>query len=165
MRRPVLSVILATVGVAGLTTAAATVAATLAALAHSGASGIVKQRMDHMGEIGKATKAIGRMMQDKAAWDPGAVRAHAAAISRAGGPAITELFPEGSIRGPSEARPEIWAEWARFERIAEDLSVRASALADGAGNARDGGPRSPEKLFGAMARTCKACHQHYRIKK
>lgn len=149
----------------GLIVAVLVAASAGIALAHSGASGVVKKRMDHMGGIGKATKAIGHMLQGKIVWDPIAVRRLASEISAAGGTAMTRLFPDNSINGPSEARPEIWRDWDRFQRIAEDLKVRAAALAEGAGNARDGGPAAPETLFAAMAGTCKACHQGFRIKK
>ena len=138
---------------------------TVAALAHSGATGIVKERMDLMGGVGKATKEIGKMLKGEAAYDSDRVAELARAIAASGGRKMTALFPEGSIMGPSEARPEIWTNWQRFSDIAGDLTATATALADGAANSRDGSKGSPEALFGAMAKTCKGCHQDFRIKK
>ena len=135
------------------------------AMAHSGATGIVKERMDHMGQIGKATKAIGQMLQGKTAYDAEVLEAYAREIAAAGGSKMTAMFPEGSIQGPSEARPEIWSDWDRFAGSAQELTRTASALADGAGNERDAGPMAPETLFAVMAGTCKSCHQNFRIKK
>jgi hypothetical protein len=41
---------------------------------------------------------------------------------------------------PSEALPVIWADWATFERLADDLAIYSQSLADAAGNPRGGGP-------------------------
>lgn len=152
MRKPVIAAILTALG-AGF------------ALAHSGATGIVKERMDHMGHIGKATKAIGQMIHGKAEYDPEKVRLAARAIAKSGGKAMTAMFPENSIKGPSEARPEIWTNWDRFVAMALSLKTTAQALADGADNPMDGEEAAPDKLFAAMAGTCKACHKEFRIKK
>lgn len=136
-----------------------------AALAHSGATGIVKERMEHMKSIGEATKAIGEMIKGEVDYEAEKVREHAEAIAKSGGEEITKLFPEHSMMGPSEARHEIWTNWERFTEISEDLSVAAKALAEGAGNDRDGSDSSPDVLFREIAGTCKACHQDFRAKK
>ena len=134
-------------------------------LAHKGATGVVKMRMDQMGEIGKATKAIGEMMKGSAPYDADRVAELALRIGEAGGKAITRHFPEGSINGPSEARPEIWQDWQKFEDLSADLRETALALSAGAGNPRDAGEEAPDALFRDMAATCKSCHQDFRIKK
>jgi cytochrome c556 len=82
--------------------------------------------MDHMKTIGKSTKALDQMMQGKTAYDAATVRAIAREVAAAGGDALTRLFPEGSIIAPSEARPEIWTDWARFTGLAEDMSAAAA---------------------------------------
>ena len=135
------------------------------ALAHSGATGIVKERMDLMGDVGKATKSIGLMIKGEQPYYAERVAILARQIAASGGDAMTKLFPKGSIMGPTEARPEIWTDWQRFAEMSKALSDRATALAEGAENARDGGANSPKALFAAMAETCKSCHQDFRIKK
>ncbi len=101
-------------------------------------------------------------------------------IASHGGETLTKLFPEGSIKHPSEAIPAIWTDWERFGAIAMDLSRYATALSDGAGNERgaasggyassssgdaDLATMSPDNLFMKVAGTCKACHQDFRQKK
>ncbi|MDG1373115.1 MAG: cytochrome c [Paracoccaceae bacterium] len=147
------------------------------ALAHSGATGIVKERMDQMGMIAKSMKTIGEMIKGKTQYDPAIVEVEAAKIARHGGETLTKLFPEGSIKKPSEATPAIWTDWDRFSSIASDLSLYAAALSEGAGNDRangaaslagqsgDPGSLSPDELFGAVAKTCSACHEDFRQKK
>ena len=46
----------------------------LASAAHSGATGIVKERMDAMKDIGRATKLVAAMFQGKQPYDAAAVR-------------------------------------------------------------------------------------------
>ncbi len=139
----------------------------VAALAwgHSGAEGVVKQRMDLMVTVGKATKEIGRMLKGELSYDNDRVAFLARAIAKTGGDALTGKFPKNSIMGPSEARPAIWTDWQRFADLSAQLTSRAEALASGAGNARDGGDRAPAALFAAMAETCTACHKDFRAKK
>ena len=134
--------------------------------AHSGAKGVVKERMDHMGSIAASMKAMGKMFKGAEPFDPDKIRKLSASVSQHGGDAMLSLFPEETLQPPSDARPEIWANWTRFSELAHALKSTASALSDGADNTRgqdlDG---SPEKLFKAVARTCKACHKDYRAEK
>ena len=137
-----------------------------AALAHQGATGIVKERMDQMGGIAKAMKAMGAMFKGEATYDAEQVRTLATEIAASGGTNLSVLFPENSLKHPSEARPEIWNDWDQFTKLAEEMQATAVALANGAANPTDGsaGPK-PADLFGDLAATCKSCHQDFRIKK
>ncbi len=168
-----------------LIASAAVLAASAAAFAHSGATGIVKERMDQMSVIAKSMKAIGGMMKGETAYDAAVVEVEAAKIASHGGETLTKLFPEGSTKHPSEALPAIWTDWEQFETIAMDLSRYATALSDGASNERgstggglssggltaggsedaDFASMSPDDLFMKVAGTCSACHQDFRQKK
>jgi len=105
-----------------------------AALAHSGASGIVKQRMDAMGVMGDTVKALSEMMRGEKAYDPDAVRAGAARIRSHAGEALLKQFPEGSRSGPSEAKEEIWSNWDEFAALSHRLEALAAGLEEAAGN-------------------------------
>lgn len=136
------------------------------ALAHGGATGIVKERMDQMGSVSKAMKSIGAMMKGAEPYDAERVRMLAAGIGQMGGDRLTGLFPEGSMDAPTEARAEIWTDWERFQQQATEMETVANALADQAGQPRSkADPQSPDALFLALGATCKACHQDFRIKK
>lgn len=102
--------------------------AAAAAFAHGGATGVVKQRMDAMVMIRDAMKVLTPMMQGKTPYDAAVVKEQARVIGAHGGDALTDLFPEGSLDKPSEARPEIWENWSDFQDLATQLSVYSEGL-------------------------------------
>jgi len=118
--------------------------AATAALAHSGATGIVKERMDGMSAMGDVVKNIAAMMRGDKPYDAAAVRDGATVIASHSGEAMTRLFPEDSGGKPSEARPEIWSDWDTFSNLADRLAVLAEALEGAAENGlmMSGGGRS-----------------------
>ncbi|MEC8061228.1 MAG: cytochrome c [Pseudomonadota bacterium] len=126
--------------------------------AHSGATGVVKERMMLMKQMAKDTKALAKMAFGKTAYDAAAVRQHAGEIEKRAGAAMTELFPAGSEVAPSEANADIWRSWDKFTAIAAELESAASAMAAGA----DQGPAAAKAAFGRVAGTCKACHSAFR---
>lgn len=133
-----------------------------AAFAHGGATGIVKERMDAMSEIGDSMKSVGRMLKS-GPYDPQVAIAAGNAIAGHAGEALTELFPEGSLQPQSEANPAIWNDWPAFEDHAGDLQSAALALktlAEAGAN-----KQQLAGAFGDLAGTCKACHQEFRVKK
>jgi cytochrome c556 len=104
------------------------------ALAHSGATGIVKERMDAMSEMGKIVKDLAAMMRGEKTYDAKVVRAGAALIGKHSGNAMSDLFPKGSKHGASEAREEIWTNWEEFNDLSNRLEVFAAGLSDAADN-------------------------------
>ncbi|MCK0170962.1 cytochrome c [Aliiroseovarius sp. S1123] len=103
-------------------------------LAHGGAMGIVKERMDGMGVMKEAMKVLTPMMQGKVDYDADVVRDRAGDISQHAGTTMTKLFPEGSTDAPSEAKLEIWQDWESFAALAEQLRVTADGLAAASDN-------------------------------
>lgn len=119
------------------TTVLATIFATstaLTAFAHGGATGIVKERMDAMVDMGKAVKAVTPMMRGETTYDAEVIRQAAATFSRHAGEAMTQLFPEGSGGAPSEAKETVWTQWEEFSELAERMGVFAEGLAGAADN-------------------------------
>lgn len=106
------------------------------ALAHGGATGIVKQRMDAMAAMGKVVKTLSEMMRGDTDYDAEAVRKGAEIVKIHAGQAMTSLFPEGSGGNPSEARTEIWQDWETFDELAKQLGIFAEGLSSAAGNGR-----------------------------
>lgn len=133
-----------------------------AAFAHSGATGIVKERMDAMKEIGSATKALAKLDWN----DVGAARASAVSNSQVlqrHAADIVRMFPPDSNTGPSEAIPAIWEKPDDFADLAKALETAAGAMIAAADTAtkRD----DVAAPFQAIADTCKACHADFRKKK
>ncbi len=129
------------------------------ALAHQGATGPVKRRMDLMTSMGKAMKGLGDMLKGKTVYDRAAAHEHARAIEQHTS-MILEQFPEGSVQPPSEARPTIWQEWSVFEEIATQAQAGSSELRaileDGADQ------RAVIAQYAELGRACGACHERYR---
>ena len=131
------------------------VPATLA-LAHSGATGIVKERMDmfkkNQGNL-KAIKShigsedyesIGKLADEIRDW---AVK-------------MPEYFPEGSNEKPSEASPAIWTDFSGFKNAAMKNEIAAKQLI-AAAKAED--QKAVVDGFKAVAASCKSCHQSYKL--
>lgn len=118
-------------------------------LAHGGATGVVMERMELMKELKGAMKSLSDMFSGKADYDAAKVREAAAVLEAAAGETMTGLFPEGSLHGPTEAKPEIWQEWTRFQGLADDLGVYSRALAASADNHGGTGSQGSGTMMGA----------------
>lgn len=139
----------------------ASLASATLALAHEGATGVVKERMDLMDSQKDAMKLIGEMAKGKTPFD--AAKA-AKAANEIGSTAkkIPELFPEGSGGGKSEALPAVWEKWDRFSANADDLASAADALATALGNSAN---EDWKPAFQKVSDACKSCHEDFRAKK
>jgi cytochrome c556 len=114
--------------------ALAAIVGAAAALAHSGATGVVKERMEAMDAMADAVKRIAPMFQGELSYDADAVRNAAAIMRSHGGRAMTDLFPEGSNGAPSEAKDAIWISWDEFTVLADRLGIYAEGLSLAAEN-------------------------------
>lgn len=128
------------------------------AFAHSGATGVVKQRMDGMKAMSNAAKALGAAKAGVVPFSPELI-SRAASELRTHAQAARTLFPEGSATGPSEALPTIWTDRPGFDAILDDL-VRAADALDAAED-----ETAAFAAADAVAETCKVCHAKYREKK
>ncbi len=143
-----------------LALASTTLVSAGAALGHTGATGIVKHRMQMMKEMAKAMKTLAPMVKGEAAWNAELVRASAATIA-GHADKMPETFPEGSDAHPSEAKKTIWTSWDQFAESAEALRRQAASLEAIAAE----GVQTAKPLFAKIANECKACHQDFREKK
>tara|TARA_B100000123_G_scaffold203383_1_gene153179 strand:- start:226 stop:675 length:450 start_codon:yes stop_codon:yes gene_type:complete len=132
----------------------------IAAIAHEGASGVVKERMDGMKAIGQQVKIMVPMMKGTLPYDPAKVAQSAEIIERHAGENFTSLFPEGSDGKPSEAHADIWSDWSKFNDLAIELETSASELKTVAAN--NGSEDAFKGALGSVLRTCKSCHSSFR---
>lgn len=142
-------------------TAAGVIALTSIVYAHGGATGIVKERMDLMGAIGKNMKAIAAMVKGEAEFDAAAISKAAASISDHS-TKINGLFPKDSLMKPTEALPSIWQDWDTFSKLSDDLVVQAGKLSE---TAKGGDKRAIMMEFAKTGKLCSACHTDFRLKK
>ena len=129
---------------------------TAAALAHKGATGIVKERMDNFKASQMALKQIFIATQRN---DLQKVISYAEQIKE-WAEQMPDFFPEGSHGAPSEAAPSIWMEFEGF-RAAANKHADAAALLIRV--AQKGDATTTETAVRKLARTCKSCHQRYRL--
>lgn len=122
-----------------LVAAGLSVAVSVGVYAHGGATGVVKERMTMMENLGKTLKELTAMMRGKVTYDEDKVRELAGIMRDHGGENMTKLFPKGSMDKPTEAMPKIWDDWQRFQLLANQLADYSSALMVSAGNPRPGG--------------------------
>ena len=74
---------------------------------------------------------------------------------------IMRGFGDGSDKGTTRAKPEIWENKADFESKMNDLKTAAAALQ----NPTTGGDREAIAAdVGAVGKACKACHDEYKSK-
>lgn len=107
--------------------AGAVAAMTAVVFAHGGATGIVGERMMGMMMLGEQIKVLTPALASGNA-NPVTLKEAAGMIKMHAGSAMTDLFPEGSLEAPSEARPEIWARWPEFTGYAQRLATLAAEL-------------------------------------
>ena len=126
------------------------------ALAHSGATGIVKERMDMFKKNQKNLKAIKSHIRGKD-YDSIAKLANEIRVWAAKMP---EYFPEGSNIKPSEASPKIWEDFTGFKRAAMKNETATKKLIAAA---KAGNQTAVVEGFKAVASSCKSCHQSYKL--
>jgi cytochrome c556 len=129
------------------------------ALAHEGATGVVKERMDLMDTQKEAMKVMGAMAKGTAPFDAAKAKAAAQEIEDTA-KKIPELFPEGTGGHPSEAKPEVWTKWDEFTADAEGLESAAADLILALE-----APEAPEwkAKFKGVIDACKTCHKTFRM--
>ena len=126
-----------------------------AVLAHEGAIGIVKERMDKFKASEKATKRIKQALS----WGDTAVVMAEAEFLVSWASEMDSYFPENSNQSPSEAKDEIWLQWDDFVDAIQSLENASTALIDAAATED---PRAMDGAFSDMTKSCKSCHQQFR---
>jgi len=127
--------------------------------AHSGATGVMKERMEMMKGMGDAMKTMGAMFKGQADYDPAVIAEKAAYLADHAND-IPELTPEDSNDHPSEALPIIWQEWDGYVESSELLATEGAKLVDIANNGAE--ERAAKIQFAKVSKTCGTCHEKYR---
>ena len=124
-------------------------------LAHEGATGVIKERMERFKENKEGMKAIkGNLTRDSA------IIAQKASKIEAWANEMVNFFPEGSDEAPSEALPSIWE---KFEDFTAKAVANAKAASDLKILAQSGADQSALiKGFKVLGKTCKDCHNDYK---
>jgi cytochrome c556 len=103
---------------------------------------------------------IGAMAAGKVPFDAKAA-ADNAAIAESMSKLPWAAFGEGTDKGDTKAKPEIWKEQAKFKADADKLQLEMGKLAAAA---KTGNLDSIKTAVNATSGTCKACHDDFRAK-
>jgi len=125
-------------------------------LAHTSATGIVKERMDKFTRSKEHLKSMRSHIKKR---KYNAIIPLAEEI-RDWAEEMPNYFPSGSGGSPSEASSEIWKDFKGFEKSAREHKIAANRLILAA---KDGNPDAVVKTFKSMVATCKSCHKSYRL--
>ena len=126
--------------------------------AHSDATGVVKERMEMMKGLKRSMRAIGAMAKGASPYDGGKVASRARTMADIAGK-LPAKFPKGTDGEPSEAKPEIWTQWDRFEALARDLERAAGGLAE---SGSMGDKAATAAGMDAVGKVCGACHRAFK---
>lgn len=138
-----------------LVRAAAVGAVILATMGGAVAAGVIDDRQAVMKDNGKALKAIKAAVEGGTPADAVAPAEMIAASMKK----VPAMFPQGSGEGETEAKPEIWEDWAKFEKAAADSATAAEALAV---TAKGGDAGDTGEAMKALGGTCGGCHKPFR---
>lgn len=130
----------------------------------AGDSAPIRERQKMMRALGKAMSTVGKMMQDKADYDPAFV-ADTVKTMQSVAHDFPSLFPNGTDTDnaliehgvESDALPAIWTKMDDFKAKAEALGTAASAAVPLTGD-----KAKFATAVGAIGKACKACHTDYR---
>ena len=101
---------------------------------------------------------IGAMASGRAPFDA-KVAADNAAIAESMSKLPWAAFGEGTDKGDTKAKPEIWKEQAKFKEAADKMQAEMAKLAAAA---KTGNLDSIKTAFTATSGSCKACHDNFR---
>lgn len=117
------------------------------------------ERHELMESVGKAAKPVGKMLKGESEFDAAVLMTSLNTFDEVSAK-FGSLFPEGTETGEdTEAAPAIWEDRAGFEKALADWREAVD-------NAIEANPQSLEAMKPAMGpvfKSCKGCHDTYRI--
>ena len=135
-------------------------AAPLSALAQAKPDVLVKQRQAAMTLIAKYFGPIGAMVNGKIPYNADVVARNATYVEN-----LAQMpwdgFHESTKGEKSAARPEVWSDPKKFQEAADRLQAEAVKLASVARAKDEAGVKAQ---FGAVGKSCGACHDSFRVK-
>lgn len=121
---------------------------------------VLKYRQSVMSIVGTNMAAIGDIMKyglDR----PGAIANHAGQMAD-GAALIAPAFKKRVTEGPTDALPDIWTDWAKFE----DAIAKYEEAARGLQAAASGGDASAVgPAVKALSKSCGGCHKPFKKRK
>ncbi len=118
---------------------------------------LIEYRQLLMSAIGSNMGAIGGIMKNQLV-RPGAVANHAQQMADAA-KLIGPAFEQKGTAGKTDAKAEIWSDWAKFEQTIADYEKAAANLAAAA---KGSDPAAVGLAVRALGESCGGCHDPFR---
>lgn len=140
--------------------AAALLACGSAAAQFKSADDAIEYRQGALAVMGHHFGVLGAMANGKIPYDAAAAQANAELVVT-----LARLpwsaFVEGSDKGETSAKPEIWSQREKFNADAQKLQDATAKLLEAA---KTGKPEALKAAFGPTGAACKSCHDDFRKK-
>jgi len=120
----------------------------------------IKYRKASFTILGAHFGRVGAMATGKTPYDAKAA-AENADIAAAMSKLHWASFTEGSDKGETRAKPEIWKDSAKFKEAADKMQAEVTKVAAAA---KVGNVDALKTAFGPAAATCKGCHDDFKKK-
>lgn len=121
----------------------------------------IAQRKALMKAVGGATKASSDMIKGEKPYDAATAKKSADTIASGWGD-FAKLFPKGTeTGGETTAAPKIWQTFEDFDSKGKAMAAAAAKASAESGKGLD----AFKAAFGEVTKTCKGCHDDYRVKK
>ncbi|MEX2451044.1 MAG: cytochrome c [Rhodospirillales bacterium] len=108
--------------------------------------------------LGGHMSALGTILSGRIRKGNADIIIHAQAIGNIG-KLFHTLFPKGTDKGKTRAKPDIWTKPAEFQKALIDFKQASAALAGVAGK---GNPNTTKAAYKAVVKTCGSCHKQFR---
>lgn len=139
-----------------------TLLASGAASAQAKPEDVIKFRQGSFQVVGWHMRTLGGMAKGQIPYDQAEFTRNAEIVAMMS-TVVPHAFAPGSDKGAqTRARPEIWSDAAGFKKVLDNFQAEATKLAQVAKTA--GSVDQVRGQFGALAKSCGACHDNYRTK-
>lgn len=120
----------------------------------------IVKRKEMMKAVGGATKEATQMVKGEIPFD--AAKAKTGMETIAVWDHFSKLFPKGTeTGGETTVAPKVWQSFNDFDSQGKTMAANATKASVAAGQ----GLEPFKAAFGEVAKSCKACHTDYRVKK
>jgi cytochrome c556 len=132
------------------------------ALAHTGATGIVKERMSAMKALGRQSKTVTAMFRGKTDFDKSKLSTAADLFVQHGEQMLSQFpdTPHSRTGKTTEALPKIWDDWAGFTEAVDEFIARSESLQQTIATTDD--QKLLRESFTLATKSCSGCHKVFR---
>jgi cytochrome c556 len=110
--------------------------------------------------MGQNLSQMNLMLKGDTPYNKASVELNAEAIELLGR-IVFDAFPEGSDKGETKAKPEIWKETEKFKQLAHASQLEMEKLHAAA---KTGDMAMLRTRFSETSKSCKMCHDQYKLK-